>query len=770
MKNEISDLEINRELIAKYLEEFNETLSEFKSDLDLKNELVSVITDSCIKIKTLNETILSPFKLVIVGAQGSGKSTLVNLLLKESAMISTFKENEGVVIKLVFTEDENLLDKVNMKYLSDEPNVYKQELIDKKLFNQIVDISKSDEIITNPKYSNLLYAEFYSDNELLKRVEIINTPGIYSITKDFLPKIHHLFIEADIIMWMNIGNKILDAFNTDLIRLISRDNKNIVGIICMADELYEMNREKGVYDVIKQFLEVVEKNILFRVKVNNTEKIALFAYNGFAAKTSYGMVKNPDIMIEDINNIHISEDKNLRMIYNYLSKGFPFADSNRFDIYSEFNLFSHDSLSPQIHIYDKEYEQKTLINILIEKEFISKQNNKLYYTDIGKKLLLDSSMLVHIEDFAENYIFSNKLDEKIKRVMESYKLLYEEDNIYKRLISVRNDLFDELNKTNESIAKDINDINIVKNLLKKEFNKWRDERLFVNANNWGSIIIENIIKRIDEEIDKKILLKELLTQTVGIFNKNKKEGPAIQQINRIVEESFNKIIEDNTDILIDESLSEINNILLEIGHGKIKTEGLQYNKGYTKVDILPKSPVDIDLSKLRHIIDKIRDIILKKVKEIVVKKLKDIAKTDLRKFPKAKFIKFFIKLLRKILKKVSEEQIKELLGKAATGLGWLSLFWDLANIPFIINNMLKEIKLNLKKSMTDNKSEFINNFKDVFSPIYDECLNQVNLELDSSVSISSDDVLIINKNIEKANNIIEVFQYYKNKLNDLYEK
>src|SRR4030095_11074037 len=96
----------------------------------------------------------------------------------------------------------------------------------------------------------------------LKRINFVNTPGMNTITANFLEKVRELFIKADMIIWVNKREQILDYFNTNLVKEIHKYNNNIIGVLGFADDLYLNDNKNGLNDVLKDFFSIETDRIM----------------------------------------------------------------------------------------------------------------------------------------------------------------------------------------------------------------------------------------------------------------------------------------------------------------------------------------------------------------------------------------------------------------------------------------------------------------------------------------------------------------------------
>ena len=207
-----------RERIADTLTAMSDELTAASKSWAGQKDLLEIFREGLTKIGALRDSLTEPFKIAVVGAQGTGKSTIINLLLGEPIMPSHYDETEGSIIKLIHTEDPEREKKASIKYFTNQEGVYKEEWISRDQFYRRIDLSTNGELKKDAVYrDSIAFFEIYSRNPLLRAIQFINTPGLNTVTTDFLKKVKHLFIEADVVLWMNKRNQILDSFNTELI-------------------------------------------------------------------------------------------------------------------------------------------------------------------------------------------------------------------------------------------------------------------------------------------------------------------------------------------------------------------------------------------------------------------------------------------------------------------------------------------------------------------------------------------------------------------------
>lgn len=764
IENDLSDVDIKRDSYFSVLSDFYNDLSEINIDDKIEGaefkELKELLDDIKMNVSSLSKTVSEPFKAAVVGEQGVGKSTFINLLLEEDLMPHSYNQNEVAIIKTVYTEDILLNKTAKIYFLPDSNGVKKTENLTNEEFLKIIDFSKSDRLLVDPKYKDKVeYFELNSINSNLKDVQIINTPGVNVLTSNFYEKVRHLFMEADIIIWIFSRNNMLNKFNTEKINEIYKDNNNIIGIISKSDLLFGQDPKSGVIDVIEQFLNEFENKILYRVNRNEKNLISLFPYNGKAALVASDLENN--VLISDADNIEAQEEKELMMLWNFYYLGYPYVSEGK-DIRLDLNLYTPQELEPvQSKDFNINFNLERFLDELLIKKFVEKikdsdTNYKIIYTEIGKDLLMKCSQVSSISHFANNFIFSRKLADKLNNVKDRFNLFYEDFNKLSDLEKIYLEYEDQLKIINKDF--DIERENLEHNIsyLEDRFKEWSDNRISVTVKVKGKLLINDIIFKMDR-IDRTDMAKEILHLMKSIFGGDK-EGPAIKEIQKICEESIMKIIDDSINDITNNAYEEIDNIMKELKHeGKsIESERINIPDLHKRINIKNPTP-KIDIVK-----------ILEKLKPLLKLAIIELARKDLRK-RMPQILKNMIKLLRSLLKKIGWDFAKKKAAKAAgnslTGpLAPLLFIYDLYDISNSIYEMLGDMKKQIKEDLENNESEFTDSIRDIFTRIYSDILSQTKIKLREELKIDDVKVTELQYALNISNQTKSVFLRYQNSL------
>jgi len=732
-----------------------ENISSFDTSGRDEQNIYDIVNSIRKRFDQLTAELETPFKIAVVGSQGTGKSTLVNLLLGEALMPSTTMENESAVVRLAYPPDESKNGKAIFQLSHDtvlEMDFEQaKKLIDKKERNPV-----DDEFVKNIKY-----VTFYHNTEQLKKIELINTPGMNVITDDFYPKIQHLFTEADVILWVNGGEKILDQFNSWLIKKIHADNNKIVGLITFPDKLYRQDENKGVTDVVTQFMEKIEDNKLIR----KDGKVALFVFNGNFAQIGESQKTNFKF-INDLDDLEGDEEK-MRMIYNYLHHGFSYSDDpSNVKILKDYGLYglinSHEG-SVELEGFSVDY----FFDYCIKNGFcqIDKEENVAIYTKQGLQLLKEASQYYSFGRFADSYLIPMADDSKLDSVKNrlSRILSYEasEDTVVSRIYQIKENLIIKKNQLGEEEAQKLESLNTIARDLKIKLKHWHSSQIEHETNNYSYELTDKLLSKIEKEIGGIDFFKEIIHALKPEFLKRDSNSAVSNKISAIVEEVIEEMLPKSLESYANKINDEIEYILIQMQKDYYSDKN-SFNSERQKIKI-SVSPT----MKTKPI----RDTVLKLIKPLMKKLLISIAKKDLRKgantLIKKNIVKPLVILIRKTLVKFGVKFAKKKAASTAVKgglgpIGWGMIIFDLATTAFDIREMYCEMKSSIADSLKDEPI-FRNSFKEEASNIINLTLDAVIQNLEKEYNDGSDDTAYIVHGITACEDIMEELKKFSKK-------
>jgi hypothetical protein len=565
---------------------------------------------------------------------------------------------------------------------------------------------------------------------------------------------------------MNKRNQILDSFNTKLIPQIHQDNRNIIGILGFADDLYQSDHVNGVRDVLREFFKETEKQMLLRKESRGKPRVCFFLYNGLAAECALGM--KPDRFISNSNDMLPGEEASLRMLWNYLTHGFPFVDEDT-SFMDEFSLWNEYNEGGLIEKTGTEgFDRDRFVHWLRSNRFIQKKDNGYTLTEKGKTLLFKNSMLLPIEQFAQEVIFDRTLQAKLARVKEGVSRLYGQGNILTALKKKRSDYQKIIEEKERAFAKAQEEMVALKAAFSLSYKEWYLARLQRYSGQMSRNLMKRILEEMGKRISKKDLWKEFLKQMTPQIFRGDDEGPVMTEISRIIEAEFEALAEAKTESIIAEAVEEVRNIITESTAGSFsdgRAKNREFKTGKGKPDSVDMKygmkKVRLNDVGLNEVMKKLLDKLGKMIGTLV----KKMAASGMRKKGMAKFKKLFVKVFRKIFSKLLMDYAKQQAEIAPTKgmpiLGWLLIVKDLIDLGLMLNEMLDELKGKLENAVKENEDDFFDHFRKVLEPAYQEVQNTIFEGLEETFKPKNKEAEAASKGIGLCDRVIRILDAYR---------
>lgn len=755
-----TDLNYSIERLSDITNNLPKKLKEIKSVDSLgedKEDIFEIIEGIRNRFKQYSKDLDSPFKIAVVGSQGTGKSTIVNLLLGESLMPSTTNENENAVIRIAYPTDKSLVNKAVFEFIDGS-----QEQTSIEEANNLIDKatrkSEDDELVKNIKY-----ATFYLNNPKLKEIELINTPGMNVLTDNFYPKVKHLFAEADVILWVNSSEQILDKFNSSLIGKIHSDNNKIVGVITFPDKLYRQDEYVGVTDVVNQFMMNIEKDRLIRID----GEIGLFILNGKFAQIAYSQKENLRF-INDLDELDEEEEK-LKMVYNFLHHGFAYSDDKEnIEILRRYNLYGLEKNDRDK--LNNEFELNSFFKFCLDNGIceINKDDNTAFYTAKGRELMGEVSQYNSFGRFSENYLVpmskESKCDSVYGRLQSVLSKADSKNNSINRLLQIKELLLLEKEKLSADEKERLTNFENIITELKRKYSQWNKKEIRFQNDEFTDKLIIFITSRIDEDITMTDFFKEVGGSLIPKFFKSNSETAISKKINEIIRNAIESVLTESIGKVAKDANEQIEYILIQMQKDYLSEKNIAINKKIEQNYSNLKTGINTGII-LKEISKLLRPILSKLIKDLLIK----IAKKDLRKgannFMKKNIIKPIVKLIRKLMQEKLKKEVAKKVASSASKtsfgpLGWGLLVFDLFTIGNDMRNMYKEMKESLKESLK-NEPSFSNIFEEEANSVYTIIIDEVVNELQQNFTEDKKDETFLLEGITGCENVLLEIEKYK---------
>lgn len=144
-------------------------------------------------LKTLESKIIQPLKIVIIGEVKAGKSTLLNAILEDRISPTDILEATAVIFEVVYAESDCA---VIQKYDGSSETISVDEVY------SILQERQADQNLA----AAISSVQIMRSSERFKRYNVVDTPGLLSVTKENLTRTKAYIQQADVILWVLNAN------------------------------------------------------------------------------------------------------------------------------------------------------------------------------------------------------------------------------------------------------------------------------------------------------------------------------------------------------------------------------------------------------------------------------------------------------------------------------------------------------------------------------------------------------------------------------------
>lgn len=420
----------------------------------LKKDFTRIKKDSL----TLIENMEKPLKLVIMGEVKAGKSTFINALACGDISPVEVTETTASVIEIYYSKEEkgiiNKKNKVNIEGSIDD--IY-----------QILEKNKN-----NIEYfSNVDNVELGYSLPNLKKLHIIDTPGLASLTKENEKKTVDFVQSSDVILWVFNGNHLGQSDVSNKLSNVAKLGKPVIGIINRVDEVdstpkrLKMYMKKNYGAYLEEVFTLSAYNAYKGQLENNEELINNSGYYDVLDHLENNIERNSKevhkksitssarSLIEQDLALHESYSRNIVFIKQQIEKHKEEIEYNNKRIKYKFkNLLK--SWAKNELLKDEEEE---LLNMIDELSFTSRNKDK--------KIIKNK-----MEKYFSNKNIKKQIIKKIKSLSEDFEEQWQ-STIFDVQKKMQNDIEEFVEKENDFLSENIKNFDDVGIEIFKEIGK-----------------------------------------------------------------------------------------------------------------------------------------------------------------------------------------------------------------------------------------------------------------------------------------------------------
>ena len=245
----------------------------------------------------------NPLKIVIVGAVKAGKSTLLNALVEEKVSPEGVTETTASIIRIKYGTE-----KVGTIIYTDAT----QEHFSIESIYKLLEDKKNDVDF----YKNCKEVVIELPLKKLTKLEIVDTPGIATTTKDNELITEEYIKQADVILWVLNGNYLGQTSVSSRIEKLCEDNKKPIIVVINhvdnmendAERLKEYVESEDIFDDFDEVFPISSKRAYNAVQNDNEYEKLTSGYNNLLNYLEKKFDSKPEdiqisIILDDVKNI-----------------------------------------------------------------------------------------------------------------------------------------------------------------------------------------------------------------------------------------------------------------------------------------------------------------------------------------------------------------------------------------------------------------------------------------------------------------------------------
>ena len=253
-----------------------------------------------------------PLLVMVMGEFNTGKSTFINAILREEVLVTDGLPATAVVSLLRYGEKR----KAVLHYTDGRQREYD--------FEKLADITAEGNDAKQGLRDKLEYVELFLPNELLKEIQIIDTPGLNANKEGHTQRTTHFQDKADIVLWLFNASQSPTRTELDAIRMLGNRLKPYA-VVNRIDSIDE--EEESVEEVLARIEKRMKGSIQSIVGVSS-----LLAGKAIAADDKKLLREADWPRFENFLQTHIMKKKSALKRQSLLEKLHGFHQAFRKDL------------------------------------------------------------------------------------------------------------------------------------------------------------------------------------------------------------------------------------------------------------------------------------------------------------------------------------------------------------------------------------------------------------------------------------------------------